>query len=100
MRTLSNAIEREVLKLNKRLISKPYRKHMRRLTLRLRRDNHLGRKVFQFCLLSAFSVESIIAGEMDPAQAAQETFESSSNAESVGRLLYNENKLDPDLKKG
>ena len=37
---------------------------------------------------------------MDPAEAAQETFESSSNAESVGRLLYNENKLDPDLKKG
>ena len=73
---------------------------MRRLTLRLRKDNHLGRKFFLSSLLSVVSVESIISGEMDPAEAAQETFESSSNAESVGRLLYNENKLDPDLKKG
>ena len=73
---------------------------MRRLTLRLRKDNHLGKKLFLSSLLLVVSVESIISGEMDPAEAAQETFESSSNAESVGRLLYNENKLDPDLKKG
>jgi len=43
-------------------------------------------------------VESIIAGEKDPDEAAKETHDSTSNAESVGRLLYNENKLDPDLK--
>lgn len=45
-----------------------------------------------------YLVESIIAGEKDPSEVALETHESNTNAESVGRLLYNENKLDPALK--
>ena len=34
----AKSIEREVLKLHKRLISKPYRKHMQRICLQLRND--------------------------------------------------------------
>ena len=46
----STALEREVLRLNKRLISKPYRRHMRRLTLRLRKDNDIGKTI---CILNS-----------------------------------------------
>ena len=49
-------------------------------------------------ILKSTLVESIIAGEKDPSEVANETHEANSNAESVGRLLYNENKLDPALK--
>lgn len=77
---LAEQIEREVLKLNKRIISKPYRRHMRRIAMAMQHDSTI--------------LESVLSGETDPTELAEQTFSSKNNLGLIGQLLFNENKLD------
>ena len=42
--------------------------------------------------------ETIISGEKQPQDLVEETMAGRNNHKDVGRLLFNENKLDPDPK--
>ena len=39
-------------------------------------------------------LESVLSGETDPTELAEQTFSSKNNLGLIGQLLFNENKLD------
>ena len=53
---------------------------------------------FIFSLIFCLLAETIISGEKQPQELAEETMAGRNNHKDVGRLLFNENKLDPDPK--
>ena len=69
-----------VMRINKRIVSKPYRRHMRRISMALNNDTDL--------------LEKVLSRSLDPAQIAEKTSNSKNNIGEIGKLLFNENKLD------
>ena len=68
------------MRLNKRIVSKPYRRHMRRISMALNNDLEL--------------LEKVLSRTLDPTQIAQKTSNAKNNMGQIGKLLFNENKLD------